>query len=129
MTINIMAILKKINYNVEHSPVNNVVKNDLNAWETFTAWTIKIEDYRFPILATLGMFQIIIISPVILLLSLFFDIGLSDLTIIVVTATSMAVMVTSMAGLSCRIVIINFAFSIIANSTIIFIYIFSIFSK
>jgi hypothetical protein len=88
-------------------------------YKIFLQWCDTMEFYRFGILAAIVAVQGCILVPITLLLSLYVNIGISDITLLAVTVSTMAVMVTNMALTPMRVIIIVFVLNLIIHATLI----------
>ena len=82
-------------------------------------WTNRMEIYRYPLMVAIISIQGCVLIPITLLLSLFWNVGISGLTLFGVTLSTMAVMVTNMALTPMKVIIWTFILSVLINCSLI----------
>lgn len=87
--------------------------------ERFTKICNSLEDYRFLLLVMMILIQGCVFVPATILVISFINIGLADISVILLVACTFGVLITNMAETSIKMILITFVFSCVSCITII----------
>ena len=121
-----MATIAK-SKNFISNPTNISEETTESIFDKFATWCEAIENYRYPLMAIIVAIQGCIVIPVALLLAQYINIGLEDVTVIAVAATTMAVMVTNMALTPMKVVVSTFTLNLLINFSLVAIHVIALF--
>ncbi|WMJ73794.1 hypothetical protein RCC89_11575 [Cytophagaceae bacterium ABcell3] len=85
-----------------------------------------LENYRYLAVSGILFFQGCILVPVLLLMTQFYSIGISDITALVASLSTMAVLVTNISGLGMKTNMIVFGLNLVAMLSLILIHLVNI---
>ena len=90
----------------------------------FTKWCQSLEPVRFMVMSFILMVQTCVIAPAVVLLSSFFDKGITAPTIALAAFSTMAVMVSNISLLPMKAIIITFIICLVINLSLIAVHLF-----
>jgi hypothetical protein len=93
--------------------------------EKFTEYCKGLEDHRILLLAFTLIFQGCIAVPATLLVTSFFDMGMGGITISLLAAGTVGVLVSNMAELSVKVILITFILTTVTNLVLLVMHLFA----
>lgn len=105
---------------ITKSYTGQILTNDANVstWSKIEKWCDSLENYRFPIAGALIIIQGCIVAPPLLLLISFFHSAFSDISILLFTLSTFAVLVSNISILPMRYIVGVFGFNLLLSIAI-----------
>jgi len=117
-----MATITNTHSSASHS--QDFSSHQAAAERSFSAWCQSLEPQRILVMTFMLMVQGCIFAPVVLLLSQFFNKGITGPTIALAAVSGMAVMVANISILPMKAIVVIFITSVVINLALIAIHIF-----